>query len=215
MTPSDLQGYARQQYNASTDQFFSDGELYQYIWAAEFDLAHKAMLIERTYSTTTVASQQEYSYPTSTIAIKRITYDGVRLVPITLKEDDTLTLGNAATTATGSPQFYAVWNQTIMLRPIPDSALTLKIYSFNEPTEVSATSVLEIHEMWHLAIADFLLWKMCAKEKNFDGAAWYQGLWMKTLDDAKKWARKRLRGDSPHVVKDEANWPTTFPGVFG
>ncbi len=138
MTPNDLQEYARRQYNASADQFFSDSELYQHIWAAEYELAYKAMLIERVYTTTTVASQQEYSYPTDTIAIKRVTYDGVKLVPITFKEDDTLTLGNAATTATGSPQFYAIWNETLYLRPVPDDDLTLKLFTYNEPTAVTA-----------------------------------------------------------------------------
>lgn len=215
MTPNDLQEYARRQYNASSDQFFSDAELYQHIWAAQHELAYKALLIERVYSTTTVASQQEYSYPTDTIAIKRVTYDGVKLVPISFKEDDTLTLGNSATTATGAAQFYAIWNSTLYLRPIPDDALTLQIFSYNEPTEVSATSTLEIPTMWHLPIADFVLWKMAAKDKNFEAAAQYQAMWAKTVMEARKFGRRRLRGDAFVVVKDEDAWPSTFPGVYG
>lgn len=215
MTPNELQTYARQQYNAATDNFFSDAELYQHIWAAEFELSRQAMLIERLYSTSTVASQQEYTYPTDTIAIKRITFDGVKLVPITFKEDDTLTLGNSATTATGDPQFYAVWNSTIYLRPIPSRVATLQIFSFNEPAEVSAASTLEIDTMWHLAMADFLLWKMAAKDKNFEAANYYKGMWDKTVFEARKWGRRRLRGDSFLVIKDEEAWPSTFPGVYG
>lgn len=215
MTPLELQTYARQQYNATTDEFYSDDELYQHIWAAEHELAIKAFAIERVYSTTTVADQQEYSYPTDTIAIKRVTYDGVKLVPISFREDDTLTLGNAATTATGSPQFYALWNRALYLRPIPDDDLALKIFSYNKPTEVSAASTLEIDEMWHLAMADYLLWKMASKDKNFEAAGHYKELWDKTVYEARKWGRKQKRTDGFHSIKDEEAWPSTFPGVYG
>ncbi len=215
MTPLELQTYARRQYNATVDEFYSDAELYQHIWAAEQELALKAYAIERVYTTTTVVSQQEYSYPTDTIAIKRVTYDGVKLVPMSFREDDTLTLGNSATTATGAAQFYALWNEALYLRPIPDSALELKIFSFNKPTEVSAATTLEVDDMWHLAMADYLLWKMAAKDKNFEAARHYKELWDKTVFEAKKWGRKRVRADGFHTVKDEESWPSTFPGVYG
>jgi hypothetical protein len=215
VTPLELQTYARQQYNATTDEFYSDDELYQHIWAAEQILATEGLLIERVYTTTTVVDQQEYSYPTDTIAIKRVTYDGVKLVPISFREDDTLTLGNAATTATGSPQFYALWNRALYLRPIPDDDLALKIFSYNKPTEVSAASTLEIDEMWHLAMADYLLWKMASKDKNFEAAGHYKELWDKTVYEARKWGRKQKRTDGFHSIKDEEAWPSTFPGVYG
>ena len=154
MTPSELAEYARRQYTAVGDAFFSDPELYQYIWAAQLELATEALCIRRVYTASTVAAQQEYEYPTNALSIKRVTYDGEKLTPITFREEDALT--SPAVTVSGSPQYYAVWNDTLYLTPIPDAVGTLKIFSINEPQEVDNTSVLEVQTRYHLKMADFL-----------------------------------------------------------
>ena len=82
MDVSDLVTYARQQYNATSDSFFSDTELYSYIYDAQMQLARFTSCIRGTYTQSTVASQQEYSMPSDVISVKRVTYDGKRLAPI-------------------------------------------------------------------------------------------------------------------------------------
>lgn len=214
MDVQDLLEFARQRYNAVGDEFFSDAELYRHVWAAQMVLAHEARVIERVYQTTTTASQQEYAYPTNTILIKRVTYDGNKLMPITFREDDTLTLNNSTTTATGTPQYYALWNETLYLRPIPDDALTLKVFSVSEPQEVTSNSTLEVPSMWHLGMADYLCWQMALKDKNLQAAAQYEKTWQATVQKAKRWQRLRLRGDALHSVKDEDSLPTTYIGAY-
>lgn len=214
MNLGDLVTYTRQRYNAVGDNFFSDDEIYGLIYAAQMELAQHAKLIETTYSTTTVAGQQEYSYPARTIAIKRVTYNGRKLHPISFREDDTLTAFNQATTATGEPQFYAVWNETIVIRPIPNGAETLKIYSINEPDEVTSTSALEVPSVWHLALADFVLAAMAGKDKNHQAADKYQALWDRNVERAKRWQRIRLRGDAFYSVKDDDAFTTNYIGAY-
>lgn len=210
MTPSELAEYARRQYNAVGDAFFSDPELYQYIWAAQLELATEALCIRRVYTASTVAAQQEYEYPTNALSIKRVTYDGEKLTPITFREEDALT--SPAVTVSGSPQYYAVWNDTLYLTPIPDAVGTLKIFSINEPQEVDNTSVLEVPTRYHLKMADFLLAAMCAKEKNFQAAGHYQARWDKTVMDAKKQERKYLRGDAFLGVNDSESMASNVLG---
>lgn len=214
MTPGDLLEYVRQSYNAVNDDFFPDALLYRHIWAAQMELAKKALLIERVYTTTTVADTQEYSFPTNTIAIKRVTYDGFKLEPITFREDDALTTSNAGTTASGRPAYYASWDFTLFLRPIPNDALTLKIFSYNQPQEVSATSALEVPENFHLNIADFLLWKMASQDKNMAIAEQYQAAWSATMKEARQWRRLSKRGDGFSAVQDIETLPASIIGAI-
>jgi hypothetical protein len=214
VTPDEVIGYARQQYNAVGDRFFSDEELYRHVWFAQDVLAKEALAIENTYSTPTVASQQEYTYPANAISIKRITCDGERLTRIKLREDDLLTGFDAATTQTGKPTHYALWNRIIYLRPVPATVVTLKIFTYDHPQEVSSTSVLDIPETFHLELTTFVLWRMCMKDQNFQAANYYKPQWDEVVERAKKWARKRIIGDSFNVVRDEEDLADTTWGRF-
>lgn len=203
MTPSDLCTYARQQYNAVNDSFFADAELYRHIWHAQDIMAKEASAIENTYTTSTVASQQEYTYPTNAVAIKRITYDGKRLERVKLKDDDLLTGFNATTTATGTPTHYFEFDRVIYLRPVPDAVATLKIFAFDRPQEVTATSTLDVPGEFQLDLVSYMLWRMASKDQNFQGAEFYKTQWEEALARCKKWARKRLLADGFNVVRDE------------
>jgi hypothetical protein len=214
MTPTDLVTYARQRYNAVTDTFFSDSELYTLIWDAQVQLARETYCIRRVYSTSTVIGQQEYQKPTAAMSIKRITYNGQKIFKITDREDDALTMFNQATTATGAPQYYWEWDTAIELRPVPDGALTLKIYTYDLPQIVSSTTTLDVPTRYHLDLADYLLMNMCNKEKNFQAGSQYGQSWAKKLSDAKRYEKKFLRGDSFNHVLDEETMPVTIIGAF-
>jgi hypothetical protein len=184
------------------------------MWQAHLELAREAMLIERTYTTTSVVSQQEYDYPTNTISIKRVTYDGEKLEPITMREDDALTLSDSATLNVGKPKYYFVWNETLYLRPVPDtSGLTIKIFSFNEPQKIVSTSAFEIPCQFIPDTKYFVMSAMAAKEGDFNKSQYYRGLWDKVVMNAKKWSKKRLRGDSFAAVQDWETLPLSVVGI--
>jgi hypothetical protein len=214
MTPQEVQEYARQQYNSVGDDFFSDTELYRHVWAAQMDLALKSRCIRRVYTTSTVVAQHEYSKPTNTISIKRITYNGQKLLPITMREDDALTLSNSLTSQSGTPQYYYEWGDSFFLRAIPDAVGALKVYSFNKPQEVTSASTLEVPDRYHLQLADYLIWKQAAKDKNWDAARFYQEIWMKTLKEAVGYERTLLRGDAFATVQDVETLPSTVIGTI-
>lgn len=213
MTPQELVLYVRQQYNAVGNTFFSDDELFSHIWNAEMRLAREALCIQRVYTTTTVADQQEYSFPTNAIGIKRITYNGTKLSQVTFREDDSLTLSNSTTTATGSSQYFALWNYTLYLRPIPDAAVTLKIFSYNKPQEVTSSSSLEVPDEYHLDMANYVLSMMCLKDQNFEGSNYYMGLWNGDVMRCKKDHKKMKRTESYTAVQDLELLPTTVIGA--
>jgi hypothetical protein len=203
MTPGELNNYARQLYNATNDDFFSDEELYMHQQAAQNVLARECLAIENTYTTSTIALQQEYSFPTAAIAIKRITYNGQKLTKISFREDDFLTGFNQATTSTGTPISYAIFDKVIYLRPVPDAVYTLKLFTFDLPSTVSATSSLDVPEEFHLGLVNFLLWRMALKDQNFQAAEYYKVLWEEERARCLAWSRRRQVADGFNVVRDE------------
>lgn len=213
MTPSQIEEVARQSYNAVNDTFWSQAEIFNYIYLAQLEISGEEFSVERTYSTTTTIGTQDYDFPSNTVAIKRVTWDGRKLTKIDMIEDDVLTGLNQNTTDTGNPEFYWVWNKTIYLRPVPSSAATLKIWSFNEPSMISsATQTLDVPSQFHGRLANYILMKMAAKDSNPQMASYYRDLWLTDKDEIKREIKRIKRADKFTTVKDEQMVVETYIG---
>lgn len=212
MTPTELETYAREAYNAVGDTFYSQTSLFDHLFQAQMRLALKTNCIRNVYSTSTVISTQEYAKPTNAYSIRRITYEGMKLAKVTMKEDDTLTITNSTTSATGSPAYYFEWGASIFLRPIPAAVGTLKIWSYDRPQTVSATSTLDVPEEYHQDLAWYVLKMMALKDKNRDMAAYYGEEWDKAMVQAQRSERLKLRGDAFVGVNDEDTMQQTVIG---
>lgn len=204
MTPTEIIEACRNQYNAINDDFFGESEMLKLIYLGEQELVHEGLIIESTYQTTTVADQQEYPFPTNMVAIKRVEYDGTKLQPINFRQDDSITLYNSATTNTGEPQFYMEWNDTIILRPIPSDAQTLKIRGYKEPDTLTINSSLEIPAFFHGAIICYVTMMMASKDQNWShydrSSARFDGFWKPKI---RQWVAKRKGKDACHIVNNE------------
>lgn len=204
MTPSEIELVARRRYNAVNDTFWSQQEIFDYIYGACLEASDKAFAVERTYSTTTVADTQEYDYPSNAIAVKRATWNGRKLTRIDMIEDDVLTGMNQGTDDRGNPQYYWIWNNTISLRPIPSSAEALKLWTFNEPSPIiSATGVLEIPSLHHMRLVTYVLACMAEKDQNFTAADRHWAKWEKEVGEIRKSMVRVKRTDKFTTVKDE------------
>jgi len=204
MTPAQIESSARNKYNSTGDTFYTSAEIVDYIYQAQLELAQVCPIIEATYTTTSVASQQEYSYPSNTSIIKRVTFNGRKLQPFTFRDDDAVTGLSSATTSTGTPEHYAIWNRTLYLRPVPaTAALTIKIFSINEPQPVTVASALEVPTLFHMDIVDFVVSQMAYKDENSRVAMMFEKRWEAAKARAKAWVQKRKRGDSFGFVQPE------------
>lgn len=219
MTPADISTYARAKYNAAGDTFFTDGELLYLIYQAQLELANEAHgICEAIYTTTTTQGTRQYAFPSPTRVIKRVEYinlsgSSTKLEPVTFREDDALTLVNVASLTQGSPTYYSVFNFNLYLRPIPDTtACTIKVYSYNEPQPVTATSVLDIPSPFHMDICDFMVFHMYLKDKDPTMAQAYKTLWDQAKMRCKRWVQKKKRGDAFTVVQNEDNLAVTLTG---
>jgi hypothetical protein len=214
MTPSQIEEAARRRYNSVSDSFWSSDEIFELIYDACLELALETKCIERLFSTTTVASQQDYSFPSNVLAIKRVTYDGKKLKPINMREDDAITGLNQSIASEGSPTFYYQWDYTISLRPLPSDALTLKIWAYVLPSAITSTSTLEIPEEFHMKLVNYIVAEMAAKDSNSDMAVYYSKRWDRAKLDILRWVAVRKRTDAFAVVQDEENSAGTYLGII-
>lgn len=209
MNATQLELYCRQRYNAISDTFFTQDELWRAMEEAQMELATKAKVITDVYSTTSVASQREYDYPTRAISIARVEFDGLKLEQISWDEDDKITLGDTDTTATGDPLYYSIWNNVLFLRPTPSTgALTIKVYTYNKPRTLSNSDLtLDVPEEYHYDLSYFVLHYMAIKDTNTAMAKYYVDQWQKVIDNALAWQRKKDRGNRPRRVQMDAGNP--------
>jgi hypothetical protein len=203
MTPLEIEQAARERYNAVGETFWSQSEMMTLIYAACLEVATETLCIEQTYTTTTVSGTAEYAFPTNTIAIKYVTYNGIPVDPIDLDQGNSINLNTVSSNTTGSPLGYSIWNDTITLWPTPNDAQALKIYSYNEPQAVETTSTLEIPSVFHGRLINAIVAEMYAKDKDFSSAKYYKMLWEKDKIYIKQWMAKRKRGHRFAAVKDE------------
>lgn len=212
MTPPQVVAAARDLYNATGDSFFSDLQIYNWIWQAEHELAMKALAIEATYSGSTVAAQQNYSYPTNAIALKFVTVNGKKVKRITGREDQAITLSNQTATTMGWPIYYTDWNSTIYFRPIPDGIYTLAINYYSDATVPSASGTIDVPVLFHFDLVDYVLMRMYAKDKSLDSAEFHGALWAQHVKDCIIYMKKKRRTDSFATVQSEDNLPVTILG---
>lgn len=206
MTPAQIVTASRRKTNAESDSFYSDEELYGLIDEAILDLLGTEYALESVdTSITTVSGTRTYSVPASTIAIKRVEWNGETLRKIDgFKVDDELTADNPDSTATGTPRYWFEFADLIYLRPVPSSAATLKVFRSKTPTPITtSTQTIEIPVHWHRGITNYLAWAQAIKDEDFATADRYDKKWQKVVKDFRNWAKRRKVAGGFRTVKLE------------
>ena len=214
MTPTEIEQAARERYNAVGSTFWSQSEIFNLIYNAEMDFCNRTHCLEKTYQTTTVASTQEYDLPTTALGVKRATWNGFKLTPINFLDDDLITGYDADTTGSGDPRYFWVWERKIVLRPIPSSAQTLKIWTLNYPETVSSTTTLDIDVNFHPWLIDYVTSFMVAKDENYTLAKYYMDLWESHFLHAKNLISRNKTASGFKYVRDEDDTGLSIIGVI-
>lgn len=201
LSVTDIMTRARQRYNAVGDDFFSDQMLRDLIFDAQSILAKEGWVIEKTFTTPSIAETREYSYPVTTLAIKEIRYDNLKIDKVKLRDDPKTN----STDPTGKPNQYSLWNDTIILYPTPstsDETIQIRVYAY--PSDITSnTTAIEVPEEYKEDLINFILKWMALKDQNTPLADRYEKDWDGAVLRAKKQRKKRLRSDSNTRVTDK------------
>jgi len=202
MTPQQLANYARQQYNSTGDEFFSDAELLTHVFDAEMRLALEAKCIRRVFTTPSVANQQEYTTPTTFLGLFRATFDGKKMDVVTV--DDVLNLTEGTLSGSlGSPTVCATWADTLYVGPIPSEVKTIKLWGFTAPSAPTVTSALSVPDRHQFKIVNYLLARKAAKDNNNQLLMFYDSKWEKDVEKAVSEERILQRTGGLATVRNE------------
>lgn len=220
MTPQEIEQGARQLLNAVGSNFWSQAEIIEtYLYMAALEMATETYCIENRYTTTSVASQQEYAVPSRMIAVKRVEYDSCKLKPIDFSRLDSIDL-NTNTTVTGTPQYYYYFDDSFGLYPAPaESSKTIKIYSYDEPDRPTSTSSLEIPTQYHGYLIMGTAFYMTLKELGHPHVAMLERKWNSPANPnnaimkVKRAVRLRNKDNFSIVRTEETMQQTTLGAV--
>lgn len=202
MTPTELETYVRQRYNAVGDNFFPQAEIFNFFWKAQMELAIEFDVIKRVYTTSTVISQRAYDWPTNAIKLSRMTYEGEPLTPNDFVDDDAYTGGDEDETSTGRPCNYQQFGNSFYLRPIPSAVGTIKLYTSDMPSVPTSAGTLDVPTQYHVFLADYALHAMCSQDQNAAMADRYLSYWQNSKNLVRQLEKKKLSADRLPVVKD-------------
>lgn len=205
MTPATIIESAQRRYNAESDNFYSNDELYGLIYEAQLEIQQETLITDSTDSSiTTVAGTRTYAFPTDFIFIDRVEYNGIPLDKIDFDVDDQITGDRPDTTGTGTPQYFFTHNDLIYLRNVPDDAQTLKVYGNKQPSDITAgTDSLLVPTMFHYILIDYVTSEMAYKDGNNSVGLYYSNKFERGVAKIKRWKARRKRGGGLAVVKSE------------
>jgi hypothetical protein len=213
MTPLQIETAARRMLNASSSNFWSSEEIIEnYLYFAALELSTRTRCIENRYTTTSVASQQEYAKPSRMVSVKRVEYSGRKLMPISFRKLDSINY-NTSTTVTGTPQYYYFFDDVLGLFPAPSAAGdTIKSYSYDEENALTDSSTLEIPTQYHVYLVIGTAYYMTLKELGHPQTDRFFAKWEDSI--TKVLGLERLRNkDAFHQVMREEDLPSTLLGA--
>ena len=220
MTPTTIELAARRLLNAEGSKFWSSEEIIQnHLYFAALEMATETLCIENRYSTTSVASQQEYATPNRMISVKRVTYAGQKLKYISRLQLDSIDL-NIDTVVTGTPLYYYNFDDVIGLHPVPTAAGdTIKIQSLDEPDVPTSSSTIEIPGQFHQYLVIGVAFYMSLKELGHPNTSRFEYMWNgpnnrnNALIKVRRSMRTRNRDQFSSVVREE-DQPSTTLGMI-
>ena len=215
MTPTQIETAARRKLNAVGSSFWSSDEIIQdYLYSVLLELAMETECIETIYETSSVASQAEYTKATRSIKIKRITYDGDKLMKVDQRMIDSMDWNNDVTTV-GLPTHYWVFDQVINLWRTPeDSGKTIKIWSIDEPSRPTNASTLDCPSRYHMMLVDGVCYHMASKEVGDPRGEYYRQIWEMHKDKVRKLEKDRKRKDTFTRIKPEHEMDVNNQGII-
>jgi hypothetical protein len=213
MTPTEIETAARQIMNANDSAFWSQTEIIEsYLYMVILDLVNGGYHIENRYTQTTVASQEEYTKPSRAIAIKRVVYDGRKIKPIDMRQLESMQI-DSSSPATGRSEFYWEFDNVIGLYRVPDSALTLEMWTYDEPSKPTKTSTLEIRSNYHHHLVIGVVYYMSLKELGHPNTLLYERKWEQAKFKIINEEAKRKQRDGMRRVLREEDVPNTIIGM--
>lgn len=207
MNPSEVYTHVRNQCAESSEEFWTEDEIYSLISMGEHIIAQKLGVIEMASYFTTASGTKLYSLASNisntVCEIRRVEYDSYHLEGININDlDEVEGTAYGGVTVQGSPTSYYRYGNSIGFSPTPDTAKKVDIYFTTVPRPVTGTSsVFTIPDEYTGSIINYALYRMFLKDSELSKeASAYKAEWNEDLNRITiAWSDKKNRDQYPEV----------------
>jgi hypothetical protein len=215
MTPAQVLSTCRDQLYEPTPGFWSDAELYTYMWQAEQEIALQIKCTPYTTALTSVTAQSMYTRP-SLYNIERLTWDSVKLKKIDMTQLDALQrVAYGGLYIIGRPMHYYELASTIGLWPIPSYSATINIWGTQIPAQVTtASSQFTVGEYFHPMLSNYVMYRAVMKDQDDGRTKFFKQQWDQDLIRAYTFWNSRQNADMYNVVREEDSYRTVELGMI-
>ncbi|SRR6266498_611731 len=178
MNVGEIQTYIKRQFGDESGVQVTDTDILRWINSAQKQIVlQNESLLEETAVTNSVISQQGYSLPVDLLKLRGIQYRNAttsayfRLKGYSLAEFNEKIDGWDGAVDTGSPFCYTIYDNQILVFPIPNTVIVsaFKIYYNRKPVVVSsALDIPELPELYHDTIIKFCLQQAYEVDEDWD-----------------------------------------------
>lgn len=166
-------------------------------------------------SITTVSGTQAYNFPTNFVEIHEVRWKGYRLKKLTFRQ---WTLyRNETTTVSGRPTSFVLWNNQILLVPIPDSTGDqITVYGHKLHPEIDGTTqtTIDLAAQLHPFLAHGVIADMFAKDVNSPFFTAYENKWItQSIPAFRRYRENNLGGGQFSVIGDSDTDVDTSEGI--
>jgi hypothetical protein len=217
MTLAQFVAFVKNRHNetSASTSYRSDDEIYALITGRANEILSIIGLIEATDTDSTVVATQAYDLPTNFVNVKALLYEGELLQQVNFREWEQDKAGG--TTPSGTPVKYVVWNNQVLLIPVPDAIGTLTFYGEKYHPFIDATLVttIQVPEELHFRLADGVIGDMAVKDLNMQMATFYENKWNSVhKPEFYRWKSRKKRGGKYAVTGDSDSGVQTDQGVI-
>lgn len=216
MTPATVLATVRDQVVEVSPDFWTDAEIYRYMSAAESIINSMLGCYEVSGFDTTVSDLESYDVPTRFVYFTHVQFDSVKLKQITFRDREAMeNIGYGGTISTGNTHSYILYGNEILLYPIPDRSASLYYRYIADPADITSSSTtFSIPVAMTNFIADYVLYRMYAKDQEADRSIYHKKLWDEGLARCSDIWSKRNQSDRFSVVRVEDASPSTDLGII-
>lgn len=181
---------ARVDLNEATASFWADSDLIQWTDEAVKEIVSKTGCLEETAFTISLSADTwDYAITPDYLDVVTVLHDSGDTTSATrlfsLERTDIKSFGHSK--ERGRPKSYSVWDDEIVIFPIPDSTqsgTTLYVYAVSLPSGVTeAASVIETPAYFDPAIVSYVKAKAYQKDKRESLSGYYLSLFNTMLRD--------------------------------
>jgi len=177
MIVSDVIKRVLRQFGDEASVQIDENDIMRYINDGAKEIAVQNDLGQITASQNSVVGQNLYVAPADTLAIRSVYFDMSKLEFYTRTEYDAFVNSqDPKETASGIPFLYTRFVNDLLLYPMPDSIKTIKIWYFQRPVEVTATTdQLPFAVEYHNRIVEYCLQQAYQTDEDWDAAERMKG----------------------------------------